>query len=107
MSEDNVLLFKDAYLAAYKLTTWPSLNNQDAAVTVPNRQVTIVGLPSMVGSNRMWMTYDWNKVRLLKKSENKYKFDLQELDRQVKMLGDWWECLNYYIPQYVWINDQN
>lgn len=65
---------------------------------------TVVGLPSMVGSNRFWTTPKANAIRLLKKT-NQSSIHVEESKRQVFLMTDWYEGVGFAFPQLVWASD--
>lgn len=69
--------------------------------------IKIVGLPSMAGSNYIFATPESNFFHIRRTTGMK-KPDVQKEDRQVKVLGDWWEGLGFGIDALVFAyNGQN
>lgn len=74
--------------------------------------LTIAGLPSMnlkangSANDRIFTTPKENAI-MLKKGFNNSKgvFNVQEADRLVKLLTDWWLGFGFIIPELVWVND--
>ncbi|WP_125077842.1 hypothetical protein [Rufibacter latericius] len=50
--------------------------------------VSIVGLPSMIGSNKLWATTQGNGIHLGKRTQNKNAMEIESVDRKVKFLTD-------------------
>ena len=67
---------------------------------------TIVGLSSMVGSDRMFATTKENLVDLKFRETRKDVFDIQPSDRNVKILGDFWRGAGFIIDEIVFPNEQ-
>lgn len=79
--------------------------DDNKAITVdayPN--VELVGLPSMAGSNYIWATPNINLFHI-RRSTGFKKPDVQKVDRQVKILTDWWEGIGFGIDELVWVYD--
>jgi hypothetical protein len=66
--------------------------------------VEIVGLPSMAGSDYMFGTPVNNYFHIRRTAGFKAP-DVQSIDRQVKILSDWWEALGFGIDGLVWAYD--
>jgi hypothetical protein len=64
----------------------------------------LVPLPSMAGTDELFATPTENLLWVTKKDVNKTRFELQGVDRQVKMLTDWWEGVGFGINEAVWTN---
>ncbi|GAB3233125.1 hypothetical protein GCM10027346_20860 [Hymenobacter seoulensis] len=83
-------------------------NTQGAGVgeQINNTKITVVGLPSMAGSNKIWCTPKPNAVVLGKRTGNQGKFQVENVDRQVKVYSDWSKGVGFIIPEIVFTNDQ-
>jgi hypothetical protein len=103
MSEDNALLFRQGMREEYNMNYEQA--QTDRVIDYPN--IRVVGLPSHAGSNKMWTTTAMNRVRGIKAVNRLMNFDMQKFDRQVKLLGDWWEGIGFVIPGIVFTNDQD
>lgn len=64
----------------------------------------VVPLPSMHGTAEMFATPKANLLYLTKKDQNKSKFEVQGVDREVKLLTDWYEGVGFGINEVVWTN---
>lgn len=102
MSEMNARKFARGYQEKYGKDT----NYKDGKGEVPFTNLTVIGLPSMNGSNRIWCTPKNNAVRLMKKSENMDSMNIENVDRQVKFYTDWYDGVGFIIPEIVFCNDQ-
>lgn len=67
-------------------------------------QQYVVPLPSMHGTAEMFATPKANMLYLTKKDQNKSKFEIQGVDREVKLLTDWYEGVGFGINEIVWSN---
>jgi hypothetical protein len=74
---------------------------------VPETNITIVGLPSMNGSGKIWCTPKSNALHLKKKTQNQKNVQVENVDRLVKMYTDWWSGVGFVIPEIVFTNDQD
>lgn len=102
MSEQNARKFFRAYRAKYGMDT----DYKGGKGEVPFTNLTVNGLPSMVGSDGIWCTPKANAVKLIKKTENINGFQIESVDRKVKMFSDWWTGVGFIIPEIVFVNDQ-
>lgn len=84
--------------------------NTDFAGTttlVPETKITIIGLPSMEGSGKIWCTPKVNALHLKKKTQNMKNIQVENVDRLVKMYTDWHSGVGFVIPELVYTNDQD
>jgi hypothetical protein len=65
---------------------------------------SLVPLPSMNGTGEIFATPKQNFLHITKKDVNKTRIELQGVDRQVKLLTDWWEGVGFGINGAVWTN---
>ena len=63
---------------------------------------TVVGLPSMNGTDDIFSTFKGNLIHVSKRNFGSANFDMQKHDRQVKILTDWWEGIGFACNQMVW-----
>jgi len=66
---------------------------------------SVVGLPSMHGSDVIWASPKSNIISLSKKSQNKTKFKIETLKRQVFFMTDFWKGVGFGINGAVWAHD--
>ncbi len=102
MSETNARKFHRGYQTVYGKDT----NYKDGKGEVPFTNLTVMGLPSMGASNRIWCTPKSNAIRLMKKTENQDNMEIENVDRQVKFYTDWWTGVGFIIPEIVFCNEQ-
>ena len=80
----------------------------DGANKIDNRldfaPAGVFGLPSMIGTNDIWITPKSNFLHLTKKGENSAKVNIEESKRCVNIMTDWYEGLGFGIKELVWTN---
>lgn len=72
---------------------------------VKETNIEVVGLPSMVGSSKMWCTPKSNVLQLNKKTQNQQQVQIDSVDRLIKIFSDWWSGVGFVIPELVFTND--
>jgi hypothetical protein len=101
MNEDLELLYKEGRDQKYNTNY-----SQDADVLkvkyFPN--LSVVGLPSMGDSNKIWCTLPQNRVRMLKKANKPMK--VESAKRLVNAYTDYSIALNFLRPESVFTTDQ-
>ena len=75
--------------------------------TIKETNLTVVGLPSMVGANKIWCTPKNNVLQLSKKTQNQNAVQIDSIDRLIKIFSDWWSGVGFIIPEIVFTNDQD
>ncbi len=71
----------------------------------PNFEVA--GRFSMNGSNKIWGTPLYNAWAPVKGYSNKNGFELEKVDRKVKIYTDWWMGIGFVMYDLVFTNDQD
>lgn len=95
--------FQKGYRALYgKDTDYKGSNG-----TVDFSNVKIIGLPSMAGKSKIWMTPKGNAIHLGKRTQNQNTVQIESEDRKVKMFSDWSRGVGFVIPEIVFTNDQD
>lgn len=71
--------------------------------------IKIVGLQSMSAaeSNMLWSSIPENRIRPLKKASLADTIRLQPDIITVKAHTEWWEALNFEVPEFIFHNDQD
>jgi len=70
--------------------------------------VSVKGLESHEGSGLYWASPSINRINPKKKAALKNTMVLKEFSaREVSAYTDWWECLNYEVPEFIFHNDQD
>lgn len=72
------------------------------SMTIDRTKHEIVGVASMTGTTDLFATMPENILHLTKRDRNAAQFDMQKQDRDVKILGSWWEGLGFADNDLVW-----
>lgn len=64
----------------------------------------VIGLPSMIGSDDLFITPKANLLHITRNGQNAAKFKIEESKRCVSILTDWWEGLGFGMNEIVWTN---
>lgn len=103
MNEDRHDDFRDGMRLKY------NVNYESVAETkitkLRNDNIQIVGLPSMVGSDKIWSTPVWNRQGGFKKPGNEKIFEVENVDRTVKAYTDYYKGYGFWILEYLMSND--
>lgn len=75
--------------------------------TIIDTRVEVVGMPGMGSSDKIFCTVEGNLVDGYKKPENRRAFQVENVDRQVKIYTDFYRGLGYWNPAWVYTNDQD
>lgn len=108
MSDSNATLYKRGKRILYGkdynfINGAPS--NLDTVEDYPN--LTIARLQSMGTSNMIWGSPTINRIRPLKKSSLANTIRIESIKRTVSMFTDWWEALDFEVPEFIFHNDQD
>jgi hypothetical protein len=79
----------------------------DLLVVEDQPNVSVAGLISMEDSEMMFSTLKENRIRPLKKAELGRTLKVESLKREVFLFTNWWEALNFRVPQFLFHNDQD
>lgn len=110
MNTFNAQRYKNGYRELYGIhTDFDAKGNQ----IVIDTKVSIVGLGSMdsnphndgAASDRLWLSMRDNRVRPTKQAGNINLFEVEKVDRKVKLYTDWHEVVDFILPQAVFVND--
>lgn len=66
---------------------------------------SVKGVASMAGSTKIWGTMDWNKVRLVNGIGNINNFQVEKVDRKVKVYTDYFMGVGFWVPEVLFTND--
>lgn len=100
---ENRNLYRDGMRIKYN--TYYEQMADNSITMLRNYNIKLVGLPSMVGSNKIWATPLWNRQAGTKKPSNTSIFQVENVDRTVKAYTDYFKGFGFWIPQYVIYND--
>ncbi|WP_375435080.1 hypothetical protein [uncultured Hymenobacter sp.] len=115
MNEDFALRYAIGRAKKYSLHTQaieapitPDLSGTTlTAIPIQHAKQQVVGLPSMGNSEKIWMTPPANAKRLAKKSQNMTQFQIENVDRKVKLYTDFWKGVGFLLPEAVFTNDKD
>ena len=79
----------------------------DLKVVEGYENISVNGLASHTGQNKIWMTPENNAVLAMKGGANKDIVEVEKVDRQVKVYTDFWIGLGYLDYSLIFTNDQN
>jgi len=102
MNETRARKFKRGYRAKYG----NNANFSDTNGKVDFTNITLRPLPSMNGSNRIFCSPKFNLIRMGKKTKNMNNFQVENVDRKVKIYTDFWTGVGMVIPEVFFCNDQ-
>lgn len=85
--------------------TGQNVNKTAVTVDLPFSGITAVGLPSMIGKSRIFMTPEINKAAFVKKPKSETGPEVQAVDREVKIFMDFWKGIGFWHPEYVYTTD--
>lgn len=66
--------------------------------------IRIVGLPSMTGQNRIFMTPSDNRAAFDKKPKSASVLEIESVDRSIKIWGDVWKGIGFWYKEFVICN---
>ncbi len=66
----------------------------------------VCGLPSMEGTSDLWATVPDNLIWLTKREGNLANADIQQINREVHIMVDWWEGIGFGCNQLVWATSE-
>lgn len=72
---------------------------------IAETNITVVGLPSMRGSDAIWCTTPENAIRLIKKQANIKKMRVENIDRLVKLYNDFSKGAGFAMGEILFTND--
>lgn len=105
MSTELELLYRDGKDKKYNLTY-----AKDTDLQTINKfpSISVQGLESHEGSNLIWTTIPTNRIAPIKKAALKDTMLVQQFaPRVVSFYNDWWEVLNFEVPEFIVHNDQD
>jgi hypothetical protein len=81
----------------------------DLMVVEDYSNIKIVGLASMsaASTDLIWASLPENRIRATKKAALANSMKIESNKRVVDLLTDWWESLNFEVPEFVFTNDQD
>jgi hypothetical protein len=91
---------KDKRAQGYYQITKPG----DIDNTLDFSPAKVIGLPSMIGTDDLFITPKANLLHLTKKGKNSASFKVEESKRNVAIMTDWWEGFGFGLNEVVWTN---
>lgn len=79
----------------------------DMVAVEEHSDIQITGLLSHSGSNLIWTSPAINRIRPTKKAVLADTMKIESYHRVVSLFTDWWEVLNFEVPEFVITNDQD
>jgi hypothetical protein len=74
-------------------------------VRLPFSNLTAVGLPSMAGRERVFMSPKNNRAAFIKRPISEGAPHIQEQGREVVIFSDYWKGIGFWHPEYVYTTD--
>jgi hypothetical protein len=103
ISRDNKTKFKEGMRAKYNVN-W---NQVGDLVKLIDYDVMVKGLASMDGSDKLIATFPFNMAAGIKAPENENVFQVENVDRTVKIYTDFWKGIGFWVPEWIFTNDQD
>jgi len=69
--------------------------------------ISVKGMESHSSSNLIWASIPANRIRPQKKASLANTMKVESAKRVVSAFTDWWEALNFEVPEFVFHNDQD
>lgn len=108
MSLDLELLYKQGKRAKYgKDVNFLDANSVSGLASIedyPN--IKVKGLESHADSDLIWATIPANRIRPVKKASQNNQMKVESAKRLVSAMTNWWEALNFEVPEFLFHNDQ-
>lgn len=105
MAPDRVDLIGEGVFEKYS-KQWNAANidimKEPIMVRLPFSNLTAVGLPSMIGKDRIFMTPAANRASFIKKPKSESGPHIQEDGREVVIFSDFWKAIGFWHPEYVY-----
>jgi hypothetical protein len=102
MNMTKFKLYKEGMRAKY------NMNYSQAVLdtVVDNEHLKIVGLQSMGASEKLWAAPPEIRKRFQKRSQNINTFQVESKERKLSVYTDWYEVLNFTVPEKIFTNNQ-
>jgi hypothetical protein len=104
MSETLARKYRRGKRQKYNIN-YAQVNDLSTVEDVPN--INVIGLISMESSGLYFSTIKENRVRPVKRALLGSTMRVESEVREVKMFTDWWEALNFEVPEFIFHNDQD
>jgi hypothetical protein len=105
MSPDKIDVLAEGVFEKYS-KQWNAANidimKTPIMIDLPFSRLKAVGLPSMIGKDRIFMTPSANRAAFIKKPKSEAGPHVQEKDREVQIFADFWKGVGFWHPEYVY-----
>ncbi len=71
------------------------------------QNIQVIGLESHTGSGLIWTSLPTNRIRPIKKAALADTLKIESAKRTVSLYTNWWEALNFEVPEFIFHNDQD
>lgn len=88
-------------------TAFEGMNRDELNSFIDYPSTKVVGLPSHVGTKKIWTTVPGNAILALKANANQSVIEVEKVDRMVKLYTDFWIGVGFIFDELVWTNDQD
>jgi hypothetical protein len=102
MSKSLQLRFREGVRSKYNMY-YAQQTELDQSPLFPN--FSVAGRYSQNGSSKIWGTPKWNAWAPIKGYENKNAFQIEKVDRKVKIYTDWWMGVGFLLYDVIFTND--
>ena len=102
MSKVLQLRFREGIRKKYNMY-YAQVGELDKSPLFPN--FSVAGRYSQTGSSKIWGTPKWNAWAPIKGYENKNAFQIEKIDRKVKIYTDWWIGVGFLLYDVIFTND--
>ncbi|MFY0628700.1 MAG: hypothetical protein JXR07_20575 [Reichenbachiella sp.] len=94
--------FRDGMRVKYNLN-W---HQESDLNKINDEEIRVRGTVAMAGSDQVWCTPADNRVKPVR-ADKKSKFDVQKVDRTVKILNNWSLLLTFDVPEFVYTTEHD
>lgn len=102
VNEDKGELFREGMDLKYNT----NYMKEGSVMKIRYKNIELMGLPSMAGDDKIWTTVKGNAVMGIKKPKNQKIFKIEEHKRLVSAHTDFYKTPGFWIPEWVFTNDQ-
>lgn len=104
MSKNLQLLFRQGMKKKYNMYYVQETDLDKVALF---NNFSVAGRFSMNGSQKVWGTPKWNAWAPVRGYSNKDAFQIEKIDRKVKVYTDWWIGVGFLLQDVIFTNDQD
>lgn len=99
--------YADGLAAKYNVSynqTGLDIFNKKSILPIKNQNIKVVGLPSMTGRNRIFMTPSENRAAFDRKAQSATGLEIESVDRTIKIFGDIHKGIGFWYKPFVKCN---